>query len=46
MTPNLCLDGKLVHTKAAAKATAFDLKVEFDRETGGRWIADIPALSE
>jgi hypothetical protein len=30
--------------KAAAKANAFDLKVEFDRETDGRWIADIPAL--
>jgi predicted RNase H-like HicB family nuclease len=27
-----------------AKATAFNLKVEFDRETDGRWIADIPAL--
>jgi predicted RNase H-like HicB family nuclease len=27
-----------------AKATAFNLKVEFDRETEGRWIADIPAL--
>ena len=27
-----------------AKATAFKLKVEFDRETDGRWIADIPAL--
>lgn len=22
----------------------FDLKVEFDREVDGRWIADIPAL--
>ena len=35
-------------TKAAAarasKAAVFDLKVEFDRETDGRWIADIPAL--
>jgi predicted RNase H-like HicB family nuclease len=31
--------------KRAAKATAFNLKVEFDRETDGRWIADIPALS-
>jgi predicted RNase H-like HicB family nuclease len=30
--------------KRAAKATAFNLKVEFDRETDGRWIADIPAL--
>ncbi len=29
---------------ASSKATAFHLKVEFDRETGGRWIADIPAL--
>jgi predicted RNase H-like HicB family nuclease len=27
-----------------AKATAFNVKVEFDRETDGRWIADIPAL--
>jgi predicted RNase H-like HicB family nuclease len=27
-----------------AKATAFNLKVEFDRETDGRWIADVPAL--
>jgi len=44
MTPNPALEGILVHMKAAAKATAFDLKVEFDRETGGRWIADIPAL--
>ena len=35
-------------TKAAAsrtaKASVFDLKVEFGRETDGRWIADIPAL--
>jgi hypothetical protein len=30
--------------KRVTKATAFDLKVEFDRETDGRWIADIPAL--
>lgn len=30
--------------KCAPKATAFNLKVEFDRETDGRWIADIPAL--
>jgi predicted RNase H-like HicB family nuclease len=27
-----------------AKAAAFNLKVEFDREIDGRWIADIPAL--
>jgi predicted RNase H-like HicB family nuclease len=27
-----------------AKATAFSLKVEFERETDGRWIADVPAL--
>jgi predicted RNase H-like HicB family nuclease len=27
-----------------SKAAVFDLKVEFDRETDGRWIADIPAL--
>jgi predicted RNase H-like HicB family nuclease len=26
------------------KAAAFNLKVEFDREVDGRWIADIPAL--
>ena len=31
--------------KQAAKSMAFDLKVEFDRETDGRWIADIPALA-
>ena len=30
--------------KRAAKATAFNLRVEFDRETDGRWIADIPVL--
>jgi predicted RNase H-like HicB family nuclease len=30
--------------KRTAKETAFNLKVEFDRETDGRWIADIPAL--
>src|SRR5258705_6277577 len=30
--------------KRPPKATAFNLKVEFDRETDGRWIADIPAL--
>ena len=30
--------------KRTAKPAAFDLKVEFDRETDGRWIADIPAL--
>lgn len=30
--------------KRAPKATAFNLKVDFDRETDGRWIADIPAL--
>ena len=30
--------------KRASRATAFDLKVEFDREMDGRWIADIPAL--
>jgi predicted RNase H-like HicB family nuclease len=27
-----------------AKPAAFNLKVEFDREVDGRWIADIPAL--
>ena len=30
--------------RAKTKASAFDLKVEFDREVDGRWIADIPAL--
>jgi predicted RNase H-like HicB family nuclease len=30
--------------KRTPKATAFNLKVEFDRETDGRWIADIAAL--
>src|SRR5271163_2739031 len=30
--------------KHAAKAEAFNLKVEFSREDDGRWIADIPAL--
>ncbi|HXP88073.1 MAG TPA: type II toxin-antitoxin system HicB family antitoxin [Bryobacteraceae bacterium] len=38
----------LPRTKAqasrTAKAAAFSLKVEFDREVDGRWIADIPAL--
>lgn len=24
--------------------TAFNFKIHFDRETDGRWIADIPAL--
>ena len=31
-------------TPKASKAAVFDLKVEFDREVDGRWIADIPAL--
>ena len=44
MTPNARPDGYTTRMKQAAKATAFDLKVEFDRETDGRWIADIPAL--
>ena len=30
--------------KRAAKSTAFNLKVESDRETDGRWIADFPEL--
>ena len=30
--------------KRVSRATAFELKVEFDREVDGRWIADIPAL--
>jgi len=29
---------------ATKQGTAFKLKVEFDREEDGRWIADIPAL--
>jgi len=28
------------------QSKAFDLKVEFDQGTDGRWIADIPALPE
>ena len=44
MTPNARPDGYTSSMKQAAKATAFDLKVEFDRETDGRWIADIPAF--
>jgi len=31
-------------SKPTNRATAFNLKVEFDREVDGRWIADIPAL--
>jgi predicted RNase H-like HicB family nuclease len=31
-------------SKRTNAATAFNLKVEFDREVDGRWIADIPAL--
>ncbi len=30
--------------KQTRGTTAFDLKVEFDREDDGRWIANIPAL--
>ncbi len=30
--------------KNTARAEVFNLKVEFDREKDGRWIADIPAL--
>jgi predicted RNase H-like HicB family nuclease len=30
--------------KHTTQASTFDLKVEFSREEGGRWIADIPAL--
>ncbi len=29
---------------ATKEATAFNHKVEFEREKDGRWIADIPAL--
>jgi predicted RNase H-like HicB family nuclease len=31
-------------TKRVARPAAFNLQVEFDRETDGRWIADILAL--
>ena len=31
-------------TKRVARPAAFNLQVEFDRETDGRWIADIAAL--
>ncbi len=44
MTPNARRDGYTSRMKRAAKTTAFDLKVEFDCETDGRWIADIPTL--
>ena len=44
MTPNARPDRYTSRMKRAAEATAFDLKVEFDRETDGRWIADIPVL--
>jgi predicted RNase H-like HicB family nuclease len=30
--------------KRVARPAAFNLRVEFDREVDGRWIADIPAL--
>ncbi len=30
--------------KRIPQASAFNLKVEFEREDDGRWIADIPAL--
>ena len=30
--------------KRTPPASAFNLKVEFEREDDGRWIADIPAL--
>lgn len=30
--------------KRSPQASAFNLKVEFEREDDGRWIADIPAL--
>ena len=30
--------------KGTSQASGFKLKVEFSREVGGRWIADIPAL--
>lgn len=44
MTPIARADGYTIRMKQAAKAATFDLKVEFDREADGRWIADIPAL--
>ena len=40
----LRFEGILRFMKRAAKPGAFDLKVELDQETDGRWIADIPAL--
>ena len=30
--------------KRVARATTFNLKIDFSREVDGRWIADIPAL--
>lgn len=30
--------------KREAKSAGFELKIDFDREADGRWIADIPAL--
>ncbi len=44
MTPNASRYSYTIRMKRAAKSTAFDLKVEFDREADGRWVADIPAL--
>jgi hypothetical protein len=45
MTSNARPDGYTSRMKQAAKATAFDHKVEFNRETDGRWIADNSTVS-
>jgi predicted RNase H-like HicB family nuclease len=45
--PRLSQAGKKkpsAHRKANAASRTLNLKVEFARETDGRWIADIPAM--
>ena len=42
--PRIAARRYTVDMKLPAKAEAFNLKVEFDREADGRWIADIPEL--
>ena len=45
LNPQACQNrGWLPSMKSKPAATAFNLTVEFDRETDGRWIADIAAL--
>jgi len=39
------VSGSKTNTKRTTRGTTFNLAVEFHRETDGRWIADIPALS-